>query len=53
MGRTNDVNTQNNNNTNQAADNCTNGHIATNGQCSIGWCAYNQWPATWPENTTR
>lgn len=45
----NDVNTQNNT-TGQAADNCANGHIATNGACSVGCCAYNRWPQTWPEN---
>jgi hypothetical protein len=44
-----DVNTQNNT-TDQAADTCKNGHNATNGQCSIGWCAFNQWPDSWPEN---
>lgn len=48
----NNANTQNNT-TAKAADNCANGHIANNGQCSIVWCAFNRWPDTWPENKAR
>lgn len=41
----------NKNNTGQAAQQCPNHHAANSeGQCSIGWCPYNRWPQTWPEN---
>ena len=42
----------NSNDTGPVAQECTNHHPAnSSGECSIGWCPYNRWPDSHPENS--